>query len=45
VAAPADAAQVSTTYSAVGESTFTVPDGVHAVDVALTSAHGGSYPS
>ena len=44
VAAPADAALLSTTFTTVGESTFTVPDGVHAVDVSLTGARGGSYP-
>jgi hypothetical protein len=42
VAAPAQAAQVSTTYTAVGESAFVVPAGVHRVDVALTGAHGGA---
>ena len=43
IAAPAQAAPVSVTYTAVGESVFTVPDGVHAVDVSLTGARGGSF--
>jgi hypothetical protein len=43
VAAPAQAATpVSVTYTAVGESAFTVPAGVHAVEVSLTGARGGS---
>ena len=42
VAAPAHAAQVSTTYTTVGESAFTVPAGVHAIDVSLTGARGGT---
>ncbi len=41
VAAPADAAQVSTTYTTVGESAFVVPSGVHQLDVALSGARGG----
>ena len=43
VAAPAHAAQVSTTYTTVGESAFTVPAGVHAIDVSLTGARGGAH--
>jgi hypothetical protein len=42
VAAPAQAAPVSVTYTTVGESVFTVPSGVHAVDVSLTGARGGT---
>src|SRR5690349_7967513 len=42
-AAPAQAAPVSVTYTAVGESVYTVPDGVHAIDVSLTGARGGSF--
>jgi hypothetical protein len=42
IAAPAQAAPVSVTYTTVGESVFVVPPGVHDVDVALTGAAGGS---
>jgi hypothetical protein len=41
VAAPAHAAPVSTAFTTVGASVFTVPAGVHAVDVSLTGARGG----
>jgi hypothetical protein len=43
IAAPGHAATPrSVTYTTVGESQFTVPAGVHAVDVSLTGARGGS---
>ncbi len=42
VAAPAHAAQVSTSFTTVGESAFVVPTGVHQLDVAVTGARGGS---
>src|ERR1700754_1804664 len=42
LAASAQAAPVTTTYTDVGESVFVVPPGVHSVDVALTGAGGGS---
>ena len=42
VAAPANAAPVSVTYTTVGESVFVVPPGVRSVEVSLTGARGGS---
>ena len=42
VAAPAQAAQISTTFTTVGESVFVVPAGVHRVDVELIGARGGN---
>jgi hypothetical protein len=43
VAAPAQAAQVSSTFTTVGESEFVVPTGVHRLDVTLTGARGGTH--
>src|ERR1700742_3576340 len=42
LAASAQAAPVTTTYTDVGASVFVVPPGVHSVDVALTGAGGGT---